>query len=125
MMVIVFDSKTGNVSRFVKKLGIPAIQVEPGMVMKEHFVLITYTTGFGNIPETTSTFLEVNNKKLVGVASSGNKNWGELFANAGRSISKKYTVPLLHSFEMSGTKKDVKTIQERLEILDEAYRVKQ
>ncbi|PFP65175.1 class Ib ribonucleoside-diphosphate reductase assembly flavoprotein NrdI [Bacillus cereus] len=117
MHMIVFDSKTGNVKRFIKKLGIPAVQITPDLVMEQPFILITYTSGFGQVPETTQSFLQANNSFLQGVASSGNRNWGEHFAAAGRIISEQYHVPLIHQFELSGTRKDIQITRERIEEL--------
>jgi len=75
-MVILYDSLTGNVARFVKKLPLETRKITEGLVMEEAFVLITFTTGLGKVPDTTASFLEVNHKHLKGVASSGNKNFG-------------------------------------------------
>ena len=46
-MLVVYDSKTGNVKRFVKKLNMKAVSVDERTEVDEPFVLITYTTGFG------------------------------------------------------------------------------
>lgn len=113
--MIVFDSRTGNVKRFVEKMGLPAIPISPGLVMKEPFVLITYTTGFGEVPETTKEFLSRNSRLLRGVASSGNRNWGYRFALAADIISEQHRVPILHKFEICGTPKDITTTKERIE----------
>ncbi|MES9681757.1 class Ib ribonucleoside-diphosphate reductase assembly flavoprotein NrdI [Gottfriedia acidiceleris] len=113
--MIVFDSRTGNVKRFIKKLGVPAVQITPDMVMEQPFILVTFTTGNGQVPETTDSFLKINNSFLEGVASSGNRNWGENFAAAGRIISEQYKVPLIHQFELSGTRKDIQITKERIE----------
>ncbi len=55
-MLIAYDSKTGNVKRFINKLKLPAVQIEEQMTIEEPYVLITYTTGFGQIPERVSSF---------------------------------------------------------------------
>lgn len=114
-MVIVFDSKTGNVRRFVDKLGLPTIQLSPNLVVSEPFILITYTTGFGNVPSTTAEFLKSNHINLRGVAASGNKNWGQFFARSADNISSTYGVPILHKFEMSGMPEDVDILKERVQ----------
>ena len=56
-MLIAYDSKTGNVRRFIAKLKMPAIQIEEAMKMDEPFVLVTYTTGFGQVPPKVASFL--------------------------------------------------------------------
>lgn len=53
-MLIAYDSKTGNVKRFINKLKLPAVQavqIDEALTLNEPFVLVTYTTGFGQIPD--------------------------------------------------------------------------
>ena len=71
------------------------------------YILITPTIGFGQVPEWVAEFLETNHKHLKGVVGSGNKNWGERFANASEIISDEYDVPLLMKIELHGNKKDI------------------
>lgn len=106
-MLIVYDSMTGNVEKFVSKLNLPAVQIQNQMTMDEPYILVTYTTGFGQIPQKVTSFLQRNSKYLMGVAASGNRNWGERFAKSADLISKTYNVPVISKFELSGTKNDV------------------
>lgn len=110
--IIVYDSLTGNVKRFVSKLGIEALKVSQDLIITKPYILITYTIGFGEVPKSTSTFLEKNKDYLIGIAVSGNKNWGDNFAKAADIISAKYNVPIIHKFELSGTNKDVELFLE-------------
>ncbi|MBP0724693.1 class Ib ribonucleoside-diphosphate reductase assembly flavoprotein NrdI [Bacillus sp. RG28] len=119
-MVIVYSSMTGNVKRFVNKVNLPSIQIKDGLEVEEPFVLITYTTGFGNIPDNVERFLENNSHHLKAVSASGNKNWGNLFAASADKISNQYKVPVLSKFELAGTNRDVKNFLEGVEKL-EAY----
>lgn len=115
-MLIVFDSMGGNVRRFVKKLNMPSIQVTEGLLVQEPFCLVTYTIRFGEVPDTTRDFLASNAKYMVGVASSGNINWGiERFARAAALISSQYHVPVLHQFELSGTAHDVEVFLQEVD----------
>lgn len=106
-MLIVYDSKTGNVKRFVGKLNMPAIPIESEMNIEEPFVLVTYTTGFGQAPEKTLSFLKRNHRRLMGVSASGNRNWGEGFARSADRIAELYNVPIINKFELAGTTGDV------------------
>ena len=106
-MVIAYASKTGNVKRFVGKLNMPTVQIDDTTVLEEPFVLVTYTTGFGQVPDKVVSFLNRNHGKLVGVSASGNRNWGEGFARSADHISKQYGVPVINKFELSGTRQDV------------------
>lgn len=114
-MLIAYDSKTGNVRRFINKLKLPAVQIEEHMTIDEPYVLVTYTTGFGQIPEKVSMFLERNHARLKGIAASGNKNWGELYAHSADLIAQRYNVPVVGKFELSGTFGDVQRIKQEVD----------
>lgn len=119
-MIIVYDSLTGNIKRFIEKLNTECLQIEELMEIDEVFILLTYTTGVGKVPDKVERFLEKNHENLVGVSASGNRNWGYLFGASADRISDKYKVPIISKFELSGTKKDVDNFLEgvkKLEIL--------
>lgn len=112
-VLVVYDTMTGNVRRFVNKL--------PKQFKCYHiseydgtspFVLVTYTTNFGEVPETTTKFLKQHGDKMLGVSSSGNKNWGRFFGIAADKISTMYKVPLISKFELQGTEQDIKNFIE-------------
>lgn len=113
-MLIAYDSKTGNVKRFINKMKLPAVQIEEHMTIDEPYVLVTYTTGFGQIPEKVSSFLEKNHSRLKGIAASGNKNWGEFYAHSADLIAQRYNVPVVGKFELSGTFGDVERIKQEV-----------
>jgi len=114
-MLIAYDSKTGNVRRFIDKLCLPAIQIEDTMTLDEPFVLVTYTTGFGQVPEKVMSFLKRNHGGMQGVAASGNRNWGTGFARSADQIAQLYGVPVLTKFEMSGTARDVESFRREVQ----------
>jgi protein involved in ribonucleotide reduction len=124
-VLIVYASSTGNVKRFVEKLDIRAVSIDDIDKIDEPYVLVTYTTGFGQVPNKVLNFLEKNNKYLIGVSASGNRNWGNSFALSADKISKMYNVPIVHKFELSGEKGDVIKFKERVRELYEVYRTKQ
>ena len=109
-MFVYYDSKTGNVQRFIDKLKKEKpewnfIKITDNMEISEKGHLVTFTTNFGEIPDTTEKFLEnENNRKCIkSVSSSGNMNWGTLFGKAADNIEEKYGIPVLMKFELSGT----------------------
>ena len=106
-MLIVYASKTGNVQRFVKKTGFRSVRISNALRVTVPFVLVTYTTGFGKVPDEVLSFLSANHKFMQGVASSGNRNWGGLFGISANKISEQYSVPIISKFEMSGTPSEV------------------
>lgn len=119
-MLVVYDSKTGNVKRFINKLNMRAVQIDEQQEVDEPFVLVTYTTGFGQVPEKVNSFLDSNHKMLRGVSASGNRNWGSGFAKSADTISQKYDVPVILKFELSGTSQDTQHFVERVQAI-EAY----
>lgn len=117
MILVAFASRTGNVRRFVTRLGLPSVEIREGVRVDAPFFLVTYTTGFGEVPFLVEKFLEVN-RQLVGVAASGNRNWGDNFARAGDLIADEYGVPVLHKFELSGTDADVEFFRKKVQAFE-------
>lgn len=120
-MLVAYASKTGNVKSFVSKLGQQCditthhIKQENIEKMNEPFILITYTTGIGKIPEEVSEFLSHNAHLMIGVVGSGNMNWGSMYCMASVNVATKYDVPLIHRFEMRGMPNDVRIVKEFIE----------
>lgn len=106
-MLVVYFSKTNNVKRFINKTNCVNIEGSSELIVDEDFILLTYTTGFGEVPLDVLKFCEKNQKYIRGVISSGNKNWGELFGYAADLIADKYNVPILMKFELSGNSHDL------------------
>lgn len=114
-MKIFFDSCTGNVERFTTALPFPVERIDAKTKTNQPYILITYTTNFGQVPEKTEQFLLNNGELLRGVVVSGNRNWGSLFGKCGEIIAQRYHVPLLHKFELSGTTVDRSIVKEKIE----------
>ncbi|WP_042159452.1 class Ib ribonucleoside-diphosphate reductase assembly flavoprotein NrdI [Paenibacillus gorillae] len=123
-MLVVYDSRTGNVKRFINKLNMRAVPIEEQSEVDEPFVLITYTTGFGQVPERVMSFLKQNSDHLCGVSASGNRNWGNGFAKSADTISEMFGVPVVSKFELSGTNQDMEYFVERVRTI-ETYRTEQ
>ena len=109
-MFVYYDSKTGNVQRFIDKIKKEKpewsfVKISGDMEISENGHLVTFTTNFGEIPDTTEKFLgsENNRKYIKSVSSSGNMNWGTLFGKAADKIEQTYGIPVLMKFELSGT----------------------
>ncbi|MDR2284882.1 MAG: class Ib ribonucleoside-diphosphate reductase assembly flavoprotein NrdI [Sphingobacterium sp.] len=122
MIHLYFDSKTGNVQRFIDKVvqitGWQAIKIQKDMIIEESGHLITFTTNFGKIPPLTEEFLTQNSSRLFSVTSSGNRNWGRNFAVAADKAAAMYEIPLAFKFELSGTMED---INQFIEIIKNQY----
>ncbi|MCY8122213.1 class Ib ribonucleoside-diphosphate reductase assembly flavoprotein NrdI [Bacillus spizizenii] len=121
-MIITYESKTGNVRRFVKalqqELDIEAIEITDDTIITQEFIHITYTIGFGEVPERTLNFIKKNKNKIRGVVVSGNKVWGDNYGLAGDKLSAKFHIPLLLKFELSGTKQDLQKIIQEVKLID-------
>lgn len=118
MMVIAYYSKTGKVRSFTKKLegkGFICKDIMENHIIEDDFILITPTYGLGSVPKEVELFLRDNSTRMIAVASSGNRVWGNhVFAKSGETISKQYNVPLLHQFQSQGFNSDVDYFIERV-----------
>ncbi|GAA4806499.1 class Ib ribonucleoside-diphosphate reductase assembly flavoprotein NrdI [Olivibacter ginsenosidimutans] len=108
---IYYDSKTGNVDRFVHKLkaqtGWFVQRITEDLSVSQPGHLITFTTGRGEIPESTAKFMQQNATFIKSVSASGNRNWGLNFGRAADIVSTLYDLPVLFKFELSGSMSDV------------------
>ncbi|SFB89032.1 protein involved in ribonucleotide reduction [Brevinema andersonii] len=121
-MYLYYDSKTGNVQRFINKLQQKQpiwvyIKIQSDMKIEYQGHLFTYTTDFGEIPLTTRKFLETENNasKIQSISSSGNMNWGPLYGLAADKISEQFNIPIFMKFELSGTPQEVEYAINNLE----------
>ncbi len=111
MINLYYDSRTGNVERFINKViqitGWTATRIEEGMNITEPGHLVTYTTNFGKVPEKTQQLLATQSQLIYSVSSSGNRNWGRNYAIAADKIVEEYAIPFALKFELSGTMEDI------------------
>jgi protein involved in ribonucleotide reduction len=111
MIHLYYDSKTGNVQRFIDKViqitGWTAQRIQEDMEVSEPGHLVTFTTNFGKIPTVTAGFMRQHSDRIFSVSSSGNRNWGRNFAVAADKVSEMYDIPLAFKFELSGTMEDI------------------
>lgn len=124
--LVYFSSVSENTKRFVERLDRPAIRIPlrprlEGMIrVSRPYVLIVPTYGggvtAGAVPKQVGIFLNdpVNRSYIRGVITGGNTNFGEYYCLAGPVISRKCHVPELYRFELLGTSRDVKQINEGL-----------
>ena len=75
-MKVVYASRTGNVQRFVMKLGrnVDSRRIYDGTeAVNEDYLLITFTDGKGMIPKAVETFIRGNLSHFKAAAVSGNQ----------------------------------------------------
>lgn len=119
--LVYYSSGSGNTRRFVERLGCPATRITAETRVTEPYVLITpsYSDGEGHgaVAKPVIRFLNdpANRALIRGVIATGNLNFGEHFALAGKIIATKCQVPLLYTFELAGTEEDVARVRQGLE----------
>lgn len=110
-MLVVYDSLTGLTKKTAFSLCENALSVKEVTQIQEPCLLITRSTGFGNIPNSTLAFIEKNKPFIKGVAVSGNTNWGSNYGAAGDKIQAQFNIPLVLKFEACGLSKDIEFIK--------------
>ncbi len=124
-LVVFFSSRSNNTKRFVDKLACPSLRIpidgSPIQVNEEYILIVpTYAGGKGDlkgaVPKQVIHFLNDrhNRQYCRAVIGSGNTNFGDTFALAGKIIAQKLAVPLLHQFELLGTAADVSLVKHYL-----------
>ena len=77
----------------------------------DNFILIVPTYE-DNMLDDLLDFIEDNHDKCIGLAGSGNYNFGELYVFSVKRLSEKYNIPILYDFENNGTKKDIQRFKD-------------
>lgn len=110
--MIAFASRTGNVRYIISRLQLPAMEIGEASTLKVPFLLMTYTDGFGEVPEPVRSFMERSGSYCQGVIVSGNSNFGHhQFGRAGDEIARQWQIPLVRKIELRGFKEDYEAIR--------------
>ncbi|WBU60081.1 class Ib ribonucleoside-diphosphate reductase assembly flavoprotein NrdI [Paracoccus albus] len=123
--LVFFSSRSGNTAKFVARLGMDALRIpvsadEPMPMPDQPYVLITpsYADGEGRgavHPQIVRFLNDPARRALIrGVIASGNRNFGQFFALAGRRVADKLNVPLLYRFELAGNDEDIALVTQGL-----------
>jgi protein involved in ribonucleotide reduction len=86
--------------------------------MEQPFVLFFPTYGGGKvkgaIPKAVIDFIKNpnNQKKIIGIVGSGDRNYGSDYCLGAKILSEKLKVPLLYKYEIRGTNEDIYRIKE-------------
>lgn len=123
-MMIYYLSVTGNIRRFVEKLG-PEFKSQSikdeNLILEENSVFIFPTIGFGQPPFAAVDFLEKNSRYIAYLVGSGNRNWGsEFFCGGADVLSKQFKIPVLMKFELQGTDVTVAVFKEKWDAISRA-----
>jgi protein involved in ribonucleotide reduction len=109
--MIIYASRTGNVRFIVQKLGCPALELKDASDVTQPFILFTYTDCLGNIPLQVKDFLQQHATLCTGTFVSGNRNFGPLFAGAGKEIQQQFGIPTLYSVDLRGFPSDYEAMK--------------
>ena len=114
-MKLVYFTLTGQTKRFIKKLDLPAYEIDtnnPFYEINEPYLLVVPTYD-AEVTEVVNDFIEYksNQSHLLGVAGGGNRNFADLFIFTAKDIARDYNVPLVFAFEFNGTEEDVKNFR--------------
>ena len=103
-MKLVYASRTGNVEKLVRRLGVDAVKIAKGdETVDGEYVLVTYTDGAGIIPPAVEKFLNANRDGFKAAAVSGNsEKHPKTFCDAADKLAEKYGVKILARFEKDG-----------------------
>lgn len=114
-MLVVYDSLTGQGARFARRLGLESVSILDYEGEDREVFLVTRSYDFGQITEDTAEFLEDHADKVIGLAVSGNRNWGKNYGAAGDKIATQYDLELVLKFEGSGFTHDIALAKEWIE----------
>ncbi|TKW66705.1 MAG: class Ib ribonucleoside-diphosphate reductase assembly flavoprotein NrdI [Paracoccus denitrificans] len=123
--LVYFSSRSGNTAKFVARLGLDALRIpidadQPMPQPDQPYVLITpsYSDGQGRgavHPQVVRFLNDPARRALIrGVIASGNRNFGQYYALAGRRVADKLNVPLLYRFELAGNDEDIALVTQGL-----------
>jgi ribonucleoside-diphosphate reductase protein NrdI len=111
-MIVLYDSLTGQGKRFANSLGFRTDNIKTYQPNDHTPVfLITRSFNFGEVSPDAKSFLDKYQHLVVGLAVSGNRNWGKNFGAAGDKIEKQYGIPLILKFEASGLPNEVQFVK--------------
>lgn len=116
-MFIVVDSLTGLSMKFAQNLGYPIYRIGHDDIPFEQgpYFLVTRSFNFGEIPMPTIEVLRKHYQNCIGVAVSGNRNWGTNYGAAGDKIQAIYNIKLVRKFEGTGFKPDWEAVKEYIQ----------
>lgn len=122
-MLIVVDSITGTSLKFALKTGHTVLRIKDRKDIGENekFLLITRCQNFGEVPLSTKLLLDKHGKNCIGVAVSGNRNWGKHYGVSGDIIERDYGIKCVLKFEGTGYPHEVDELVKYIEEFERNY----
>ena len=111
-LIVYWSSNSGGTKRVAEALSTDTVELADYDGTSPYVMLTpTYDQPRGGFtPKPVQAFLEEYAHLMVGVAGSGNMNFGEYYCQAGKDISKEHGVPIVHRVDIMGTEDDYRTI---------------
>jgi protein involved in ribonucleotide reduction len=118
--LIYFTTESKNTLNFVSRLtDFESIRIpENGdLLIDTPYVLVFPSYGGGkdkgSVPAPVIKFIMngENQKNIIGIIGSGDRNYGDKFCIGSRILSKKLQVPLLYEYEIRGTDVDIQNVK--------------
>ena len=111
-LIVYWSSNSGGTRRVAEALNTDTVELAEYDGTSPYVLLTpTYDQPRGGFtPRPVQTFLDKHAHLMVGVAGSGNMNFGEHYCQAAIDISKRHNVPIVHRIDIMGTVDDYRTI---------------
>lgn len=132
--LVYYSSASGNTKAFVDSLTLPegvnVIRLSGvGSPPVQHRPYVLVVSTYADVLGENATHIDVekflsrasNVANLAGVVAGGNRNFGKMFALSGRNIARRFGVPLLHEFELTGAPEDAVIVQDEFARLIAEY----
>lgn len=117
MIDIFYFSHSGNTKKFVNKLNHISYDILHFLkpVNKEYLLFTPTYSGRGEsfIPHPVREFLKIGKNALLlrGIVGSGDSSFIHTFCQGSKALAHRYGVPLLYTYELCGTDKDVGNVK--------------
>ena len=111
-LIVYWSSNSGGTRRVAEALNTDTVELAE-YDGTSPYVMLTPTydrTRGGFTPRPVQQFLEEHAHLMVGVAATGNMNFGKHYCQAAIDISKQHNVPIVHRIDIMGTVDDYRTI---------------
>lgn len=119
LKLVYFTTESKNTLNFVSRLeNFESVRLpENGdLIIETPYVLVFPSYGGGrekgSVPVSVLKFImkPENQKRIVGIIGSGDRNYGDMFCIGAKLLSKKLKTPLLYEYEIRGTNTDIQNV---------------
>ena len=111
-LIVYWSSNSGGTRRVAEALNTDTVELADYDCVSPYVLMCpTYDQPRGGFtPRPVQQFLEEHAHLMVGVAATGNMNFGKHYCQAAIDISKQHNIPIVHRIDIMGTEDDYRTI---------------